>query len=335
MRTLLGILLALVLILAGAVYIFSDPDIARETLEAKYTNEASQFAMLADGTRMHYRDEGPRDAPVIVLVHGSNASLHTWEPWVSILKDRFRVVSLDLPAHGLTGATPKGDYSTAAMAQSVRDLADQLGIGQFAIAGNSMGGAVSAKFAETHPGRLTHLILIDSGGLPFEAGEGTPIGFRIARMPVVNNLLLWITPRSFFVEGLGKAIEKKEILTDAMIDRYWELARMEGSRGANRARFALAWDSEIADHLGEIDVPTLILWGKEDRLVPVSVAYEFEKRIPGSELIVYDGVGHIPMEEVPERSAATVARVVLAEPVETVEVDATADEPEPEAEAEP
>lgn len=306
MRRLLYVLVGVVAVFAAVFYAFSDPDIPRAALEAKYTNADSRFLDLRDGVRVHYRDTGPRDAPVLVLLHGSNASLHTWEPWTAILADEFRVVSLDLPGHGLTGATLAEDYSNEGMSRFVRDFAGALGLGRFALAGNSMGGAVAARFAIDNPGRLTHLVLLNSGGIPFEAGEGTPLVFRLARTPVVKNLLLYFTPRELAAEGLGKAIERKEILTGAMIDRYWEFARMEGQREATMIRFAIPWTNELADRLGEIAVPALILWGDKDRLVPVSVAHEFAARIPGSRLTIYEDVGHIPMEEVAEQSAADV-----------------------------
>src|SRR6476661_4331120 len=98
------------LLLAGVFWYSSQPDIPRAVLEAKYAVPPSQFLTLTDGTRAHVRDRGPRDALALVLVHGSNASLFTWEPWVKRLSDRFHIITLDLPGHGLTGAVPNGDY---------------------------------------------------------------------------------------------------------------------------------------------------------------------------------------------------------------------------------
>jgi pimeloyl-ACP methyl ester carboxylesterase len=92
------------LFLLSAFWYLSQPDIPRATLEAKYAGPPSQFVTLPEGTRAHVRDRGPRDALAVVLIHGSNASLYTWEPWAKRLSDMFRVITLDLPGHGLTGA---------------------------------------------------------------------------------------------------------------------------------------------------------------------------------------------------------------------------------------
>ncbi|MBI3676332.1 MAG: alpha/beta hydrolase [Proteobacteria bacterium] len=325
MRKFLIGLVVVLAALAGAFYYFSEADIPRATLEAKYATPPSQFVTIsypptsvagsatleqpppgAYDTRVHIRDVGPRDAPVIVLVHGSNASLFTWEPWSKRLSDTFRVVSLDLPGHGLTGAVPSHDYSQKGMVEFVKAVTDKLGIKKFAIAGNSMGGGVAARFAETYPDSLTHLILVDAGGMPSKQGDRTPLAFQIARIPVLNQIVLHITPRSLVVDGLNKAIMRKEIITDKMIDMYWDFALMEGTRAATGARFQLAWDWYVRDHAKDIRTPTLILWGDQDGLIPVEAAHEFNKAISGSKLIIYKNVGHIPMEEVADQSAADV-----------------------------
>jgi pimeloyl-ACP methyl ester carboxylesterase len=306
MRGFLTGLIIVVAALAGVFYYLSDPDIPRATLEAKYAGPPSQFLMLPDGARAHIRDEGPRAAPVLVLIHGSNASLFTWRPWVARLDQTFRVVTMDMPGHGLTGAVPSNDYSSKAMVEFVRAVTDKLGISRFAIGGNSMGGAIAARFAETYPARVTQLILVDAGGLPSKRGDKIPLAFKLARMPVLNQILLYITPRSLVAEGLNDAIVRKAIISDAMIDQYWEFARMTGSRAATKERFREPPDNFIADHVAAIRVPTLILWGAEDHLVPVAAAQEYAKDIPGSKLIVYQSTGHIPQEEVADQSAADV-----------------------------
>src|SRR6185312_1270327 len=261
---------------------------------------------LAGGARAHYRERGPVNAPALLLLHGSNASLLTWEPWSKTLSDRFHVVSVDLPGHGLTGAVPDGDYSQAGMARFVLAFADRLGLKSFALAGNSMGGGVAARFAEEHPDRVTKLILVDAGGMPFKQGQGTPLAFRLARIPVANQLLLHVTPRSFVTEGLGKAIVHKEIITEAMIDSYWNFARMEGTRQATLARFSLSFDTYVRDHTTALKMPVLILWGEQDALIPVASAHDWQSAVPGAKLIVYPKTGHIPMEEVADKSAADV-----------------------------
>ncbi|HUB85461.1 MAG TPA: alpha/beta fold hydrolase, partial [Rhizomicrobium sp.] len=187
-RFLIGVLIGLA-ILAGAFWFFSDPDIPRSVLEAKYATPPSEFIMLPDGARAHVRDQGNKNGPVLVLVHGSNASLFTWEPWVARLHNDFRIVTMDMPGHGLTGAVPDQDYSQEGMVKFVDEVADKLGLKKFAIGGNSMGGGVAARYAEEHPDRVTALILVDAAGEPTPMGDRVPLVFKIARIPVLNKIL--------------------------------------------------------------------------------------------------------------------------------------------------
>ena len=312
MRAFLVGLAFLLAALAAAFYFFSQPDISRATLEAEYGKPPSQFVALADGARAHVRDEGPRTAPVLVLLHGSNASLFTWRPWVAALAPSFRVVTMDLPGHGLTGAVPSDDYSEKAMVDFVREVVDSLHIHRFAIGGNSMGGAIAARFAETYPARVTQLVLVDAGGMPGKEGDKIPLAFRLARAPVLNKALLFVTPRELVAEGLNDAIVRKAIITDAMIDQYWNFARMAGTRAATLARFQLPPDDYVAKHVAALRMPTLILWGEEDHLIPVAAAHRFARAIPGAKLIVYPATGHIPQEEVARQSASDVKSFLLA-----------------------
>lgn len=301
------------LLIAAALGLFatynylSVPDIPRATLEARYATPPSKFLALADGARVHYRDQGPKDALPLVLVHGSNASLFTWEPWVKQLDTRFRVITIDMPGHGLTGAVPSHNYSQKGMAAFVAAVTTKLGIAKFAIGGNSMGGAVAARFAEDYPERTTALILVDAGGMPGKVGDHPPLAFRIARTPLLNRLLLHVTPRALFVEGLNDVFVHHALVTPAMVDEYWEFARMAGTREASLERFQLPWDNSVKDHISAIRAPTLILWGAQDHLIPVAAAHEYAAAIPGSKLIVYPDSGHGPQEDVPVKSAADVA----------------------------
>jgi pimeloyl-ACP methyl ester carboxylesterase len=311
MRTFLTGLVIAAATLVGAYFYFSVPEISRAALEAKYGTPPSQFLTLPDGARVHYRDRGPRSAPTLVLIHGSNASLFTWEPWTQRLDDSFRVVAIDMPGHGLTGAVPSNDYSQAGMVEFTKAMVDKIGLGKFAIAGNSMGGGVAARFAEEYPDRVTALILIDAGGMPSKQGDHVPIGFRIGRIPVLNKLLLHLVPRAVFKEGLDDSIVHKGVITDAMVEQYWELNRMEGTPEATLARFNEPFSAYVKDHIGQIKTPTLILWGAEDHLVPVEAAYAFNAAIPRSKLIVYPGAGHVLQEDEADKSAAD-ARAFLA-----------------------
>jgi pimeloyl-ACP methyl ester carboxylesterase len=285
-------------------------DIPPEKLAEKYAGGASDFLELPSGDTAHYRMQGNDEGRTIVLLHGSNASLHTWEPWVEGLEADHLVITVDLPGHGLTGSIKSGEYGYNSMAGFVKEVMDTLGIERFVLGGNSMGGGVAATFALQHPEMLDAILLLDASGvkLPEEAQAKSdpPLAFKLAGKWYANWILEHVTPRSIAAEGLAKSFTDQSLIDDAMIDRYWELVRHPGNRRATAIRFASYRNSPLHLPVEEINVPTLILWGADDKLIPVEAAYEFHRRIGGSELVVFDGVGHIPMEEIPEDSLKAV-----------------------------
>ncbi len=301
-----AVLGVLVVIAAAGFFYLSEPDVPRDELIAKYGQSPSAFVTLPSGAVAHYRDQGRAEGAPLLLLHGSNASLHTWEPWAKILGDQFRIISVDLPGHGLTGRVPGDDYSQLGMTRFVSQFATAIGLSRFAIGGNSMGGGIAARFAIMFPERVTRLVLVDAGGVPWPASSSPPFIFRLARTPVVRDVMLHVTPRFVFEENLRGAFGKDEMIDEAMIDRYFELARMPGSREATLIRLNTPGDPYVGDHLDEIRAPTLILWGRDDTWTPLSMGEIFKAGIARSEMLVFDGVGHITMEEVPVESAAAV-----------------------------
>jgi pimeloyl-ACP methyl ester carboxylesterase len=277
----------------------------------KYGGAPSKFIKLPSGAEAHYRDQGNAAGIPLVLLHGSNASLHTWEPWAKILGDEFRVITVDLPAHGLTGPTPSEDYSISGMAKFVDEFATAIGLQTFALGGNSMGGAVTARYAIDFGPRVTKIILVDAGGFPAKNPSDPGIGFRIARMPVIREVTRIIPLRPIYDSSLKTAFADDALVTPEMVDRYWELNNGPGMREATRKRFAIEWDMYIAENAKKITAPTLVMWGEADTLVPLDVGQSFDAAIPNSTLVSYKGIGHIPMEEVPAQSAADV-RAFLA-----------------------
>lgn len=304
-------LLALLAVLVIAFLVFRTPDTDAAEMRGKYGAPPSQFVEIGDGVTVHLRDEGPRDAPAIVLLHGSNADLHTWEPWVQALKDRYRVIRFDQVGHGLTGPDPKEDYSRDNYVADILEVADRLGLERFVLGGNSMGGKHALAFAMAHPERLAGLVLVDGSGGPMlkldkakEENTSGNIGFRIARMPGVNLLAEQVTPRSLIAQSLEQSVSNKAIVTPAMIDRYWELLRYPGNRRATLKRFSEPYDPLTEAEIAAVATPTLILWGEEDRLIPVEAGEWLDQTLPDSTLVVYPGIGHLPHEEAAEKTLA-------------------------------
>ena len=302
----LGILLALV---AGFLLLLT-PDTDRDAMIAKYGGPNAAFVAGPAGQRIHYRDQGSRDGPAIVLLHGSNASLQTWEPLVQRLGGTYRIVTLDLPGHGLTGATPDRDYSADGMMDAVDVVAAKLGLDHFILGGNSMGGWVAWRYALAQPARVDALLLIDAAGMPLRKGEKRPesnVGFRVLEYPFGRWLATRVTPRMLVEQSLRGSIEKQAIVDDAMIDRYWELLRFPGNREATVLRARMNREPAMAARVGAIEAPTLILFGDRDRLINPSAAQTFHERIAGSEVVLLPGIGHLPMEEAPDATATAIA----------------------------
>ncbi len=308
---------AVVVALLVAVWaVLRVPDLPVATLRARYASPASRFVAVLPDVTVHLRDEGRRDGLPLVLLHGSNASLHTWQPWVSRLKDRYRIISFDFPGHGLSGPAPDGQYTQAAYARVLAAVVAERGLGRFALAGNSMGGGVAARYAADHPEQIAALILVDASGAPYADGErGTPLLLRVARLPVFRDVLATITPRSLIANSLRGAVADPRVVSDAMVERYWELLRYPGNRVATIERFGQGYSAVVRADLARVRAPVLILWGQEDRFIPVAAAGYFARALPQAKTIVYRDVGHLPMEEVPERSAADVAAFLAQVPI--------------------
>ncbi len=300
----LGLLLLGVVALGAAYW---TPDTDKAAMRAKYGSPASRYINMGDAFVVHVRDEGPRDAPVVVLIHGSNSFLQTWDEWTTALIPDTRVIRLDLPGHGLTGDYRARGYTRADYVDVVDAVTRKLRVGRFTIGGNSMGGGVAWAYSHKFPFKVTGLLLVDASGAPQPVGAELPLAMRLAAVPFVNSLMAKITPRSLIADGLRASVADPSRVTDADIDRYWELLRYPGNRTATIHRFGYGREASIPGPLPRA-IPTLILWGAEDRLIPVSSAAWFKQQIPGASVVIYPGVGHLPMEEIPDRSVADVRR---------------------------
>jgi len=304
-RALAAVGAALVVLVGTFTLLNWAPDRPASELAARWAGPPSTFLELA-GLRVHLRDEGPRDDPMpIVLLHGTSASLHTWDGWVAALAPARRVVRVDLPGFGLTGPAPDGDYRIERYVGFITALLDSLGIERCVLAGNSFGGWIAWETALAEPGRVAALILVDSAGYPLES-ESVPIGFRIVRMPLLNRLMEVTLPRGVVESSLRNTYGDPSRVTPGLVDRYYELTLREGNRAALARRFADARPSDRIARLAELQVPTLILWGGRDRLIPTAYGEQFRRDIQGSRLVVFPELGHVPHEE---DAAATVAAV--------------------------
>lgn len=297
--------------LAILVYVGWASDIPHDVLAEKYATGASEFIDLPSGARAHYRMQGNRSGKTIVLLHGSNSSLHTWEPWVEHLSDDSFIVTVDLPGHGLTGAVPGDDYTYGGMVSFLKEFAQGVKLESFILGGNSMGGGVTLAYSLAYPEDVSGLILVDAAGtrLPALAADKVdyPLAFDLAGRWYTDWIFENVTPRSIVEEGLSKSVSVKTIITEQAVDRYWELVRHSGNRRATGLRFAWYRTGGSRDlQVEKIAQPSLIIWGDEDNLIPVESGKSLHDRMPNSDLKIFEGVGHLPMEEIPVKTATTV-----------------------------
>lgn len=314
LRWIIGGLLALVgltaLVGAAAYFALKRPDIPYETLAARYESAASRYVDLPSGVRMHYRDEGAQQGPVLLLIHGFSASLQTWEPWVQRLDDEYRIVSIDLPGHGLTRAPAGYKASIEAFRDVVHEFVQARDLPRFALAGSSMGGNVSWEYALAHPERVDALILVDASGWEDTRAEAAeePAIFKLLRNPVLGPLLIELDNTRLLRQGLEASFADESLVDDMMVERYALLSRAPGHRdillqmtlGFRERNYA------TPERLAALEMPVLILTGDTDRLVPPEHARQFNEAIPGSEIVVFEATGHIPQEERPDQSAMAV-----------------------------
>jgi pimeloyl-ACP methyl ester carboxylesterase len=296
------LLVSLVIILCAFWY---RSDIPVKELEAKYFKPQSSYITIND-SKVHVRQQGSGTA--IFLLHGSFASLHTWDSWEKELSKNFKTISLDFPGHGLTGPNTTNSYSTDAYEALVFALANQLKIDTFYVAGNSMGGQVAWKMALHHPERVKKLILVDAAGYWKITADSTskkqsrPFIFKLLQNDFVASTMMKITPRFLFKINLRQVYGDPDKVKEEDIDRFYDLILREGNRASTMLRLRQA-GKDLQDSIQYIQTPTLIIWGGKDEWIPVANAYRFNKDIKDSELKIFPQAGHVPMEEIPSETA--------------------------------
>lgn len=266
-------------------------------LSQRWAPAPSTFIEL-QGMQVHVRVQGRADDPLpLVLIHGTSASLHTWEGWVAELQDERCLISADIPGFGLTGPDPSRDYRIERYVSFIDALLDHLGVDQAVLVGNSLGGWIAWEYALAHPQRAQSLILVDAAGYGSMPKE-TPIGFQLARHAWMRPLLEKLLPRFLVRDSVSQVYGDPQRVSDEIVDRYFELSLREGNRRALFDRFAQGLgDPANGQRIGQVLQPTLILWGDQDRLIPLSDGERFAADMPNAELVVLPGLGHVPHEE--------------------------------------
>jgi len=295
------LLIAVLVPIVGAAAWLYTPDRSRAALDSAYRVAPGDYLQVA-GIGLHVVDEGPRTGPALILLHGFGASLQTWDPWAARLSGTHRVIRFDLPGFGLTGADPTGDYSDARAMRIIAALMDQLGVPRATLIGNSLGGRIAWMFAATHPERTERLVLISPDGF---ASPGFEYG-RAPDVPLLMRALPFVMPRPMLRASLAPAYADPAHLTDATVRRYDDMMRAPGVRGAILARMRQSILVEPVPLLRRITAPTLLLWGKQDGMIPYANSADYLRAIPTARLATLPTLGHVPFEEAPDESIAPV-----------------------------
>lgn len=253
--------------------------------------------------KINYYEAG--QGPPILLLHGFAASAYSWRYLIPALAARHRVITLELKGHGLSDKPPDGYYAVTDQAEIVAEFIRRQDLHGLVIMGHSMGGAVALmtyfQLREDTPARIKKLVLIDSAGYP----QKLPKFIALAKVPGINFLLSkLLSPRFAATLVLVKCYYNRDKITDEQIDTYAYYGSLPGAPEAIRrtATQLVLKDKEMQALIAKyktITVPVLVLWGKNDEVVPLEVGENFKRDIPNAELVVLPRCGHVPQEEEP------------------------------------
>jgi pimeloyl-ACP methyl ester carboxylesterase len=273
-----------------------------------------QRALNLHGKTLKYRVGGK--GPVVLLIHGMAGSATTWEPVIPALSERFTVLAPDLLGHGESDKT-EGDYSLGAFATTLRDLMVALGYKHATVVGQSYGGGIAMQFAYQYPERCERLVLVDAGGL----GSEVNWLLRLLTLPgsEAGLLLACASPVRSAIEAIGRALLRDRLKHAPVIAELWRSYSSLGDVEARRAflRTLRAVIDPRGQSVSAVDklylagqMPTLIIWGADDRILPVQHAHTAHAAIPGSWLEIIEGVGHYPHCEAPDRFVSALTEFI-------------------------
>lgn len=252
---------------------------------------------------VRYRDEG-QGQPVLLL-HGVCASLETWDGWAQLMKGNYRIIRIDIPGFGLTGPAPDKSYYRKDIAVDFIDLLmDRLGIRQFSIVGNSLGGYIAWNYALKYPQKIRKMILIDSVGY----NQKLPFLLSFASSPAIQSIARSMMPRSMLNSAVKQVYGDKSKATPEIQQRYFDFAMREGNKAAYVDVFIemarMNGIEGLSSGISKIKAPVMVMWGTKDEWIPYKWVDNWKKDLPSATFVAYEGAGHIPMEEIPDRSAA-------------------------------
>jgi pimeloyl-ACP methyl ester carboxylesterase len=238
----------------------------------------------------------------LLLLHGFGSSLQAWDDWSVKLEQKYRVIRLDLPGFGLTGASPANDYSEEKDLATLTHFADKLGLEKFSIMGHSMGGKMAWSLAASQPERVRALVLMAPDGFP----ETKDIGTKPYEVPAVMGLIKYVFPKYLVRKSIEPAFSDADALNDALVNRYFDMLRAPGVRGAILNRSNQTIYTDPVPRLKAIKAPTLLIWGEQDQMIPSTNAQSYANVLSNSTTVIVPKLGHLLQEEQPEKGLTAV-----------------------------
>jgi pimeloyl-ACP methyl ester carboxylesterase len=287
--------------LAVALYGLWTPDLERAELEKRYFSSSPQIIDV-DGLKVYYKETGPQGAPALLLLHGFGSSLQAWDDWSLKLEQKYRVIRLDLPGFGLTGASPANDYSEEKDLATLTYFADKLGLEKFSVMGHSMGGKMAWSLAASQPERVQALVLMAPDGFP----ETKDIGTKPYEVPAIMGLIKYVLPKYLVRKSIEPAFVQADALNDALVNRYFDMLRAPGVRGAILERSNQTIYTDPVPRLKAIKAPTLLIWGEQDQMIPSTNAQSYANVLSNSTTVLIPKLGHLLQEEQPEKGLTAV-----------------------------
>jgi pimeloyl-ACP methyl ester carboxylesterase len=287
--------------LAVALYGLWTPDLDRAELEKRYFSSSPQIIDV-DGLKVYYKETGPQGAPALLLLHGFGSSLQAWDDWSLKLEQKYRLIRLDLPGFGLTGASPANDYSEEKDLAILTHFVDKLGLEKFSVVGHSMGGKMAWSLAASQPERVQALVLMAPDGFP----ETKDIGTKPYEVPAIMGLIKFVLPKYLVRKSIEPAFSDADALNDALVNRYFDMLRAPGVRGAILERSNQTIYTDPVPRLKAIKAPTLLIWGEQDQMIPSTNAQSYANILSNSTTVLIPKLGHLLQEEQPEKGLAAV-----------------------------
>ncbi|WP_158527242.1 alpha/beta fold hydrolase [Pelagibaculum spongiae] len=301
----ISLLLSMIMLLQGCSTLGMN-SVTQQEMNQKYADQTtgSRFIEI-DGLQVHYRDQG--EGPVLLLLHGILDSLHTWDKWIEEFGEGYRIVRLDYPGFGLTGGWQDGEYSKERWLAFFDQFLNKIGIDQpIHVVGNSLGGGFAWQLAVARPERVKTIVMIDPAGY---AVDGTPWPVTLASTPLIGSVMRYSTPPFIFRQGVKQVFGNPDNINPADVERFVDLSTLQGNRSAYVDVFRyltkmLEEREAMLKQIPNIQVPVQLQWGEKDPWFPADIETAmWKKDLPYIDLVIFEGVGHMPQLEVPKKSA--------------------------------